>query len=182
MEGHSILCIYSIHSILCVMASEAFYKLATIPWDICSMSEWMLGNIAPVYSYPFNGRHSRKTKNVLQYLWIILRPVGVQCWVLSTFFASLLIVTYITYVWQQELSDEQGQITKRKSCFPPTWASSTQTHAPNHQITGMLQGREREREICQVLCKSLLVIFTKVLRYFKRNLCYRRKQCEYMEI
>lgn len=128
------------------MASEAFYKLATIPWDICSMSEWMLGNIVPVHSYPFNGRHSRKTKNVLQYLWIILRPVGVWCWVLSTFFASLLIVTYITYVWQQELSDEQGQITKRKSCFPPTRASSTQTHAPNHQITGMLRGRERERK------------------------------------
>lgn len=29
---------------------------------------------------------------------------------------------------------------------PLTWASSTQTYAPNHQITGTLQGREKERE------------------------------------
>lgn len=165
------------------MASEAFYKLATIPWDICSMSERMLGNIVPMHSYPFNGRHSRKTKNVLQYLWIVLRPVGVWCWVLSTFFASLLILTYITYVWQQESSDEQGQITERKSCFPPTWASSTQTHAPNHQITGMLRGRERERERFAKFCANhywwYLPRFSDICQ---RDLCCRRKQCEYMEI
>lgn len=152
---------------------RGFYKLTTVAWVICSMSERMLGNTVPMHSCLLNGRRSKKTKQGLQYLWTVFRHVGMWCWVLSTSFASLLILTYNTYVWQQKLSDERDQIIERKSCFPPTWASSTQTctKPSNHRNEESKRKRERkrergrEREICQVLCKSLLVIFTKVLRY-----------------
>lgn len=155
------------HSILCKWHGlSGFYKLTTVPWDICSTSERMLGNIMPMHSCLLNGRRSRKTKHGLQYLWRVFRHVGMWCWVLSTLFASLLILTYI--MCDNKNHQMSGVKSLRENLVSPlTWASSTQTYAPNHQITGTLQGREkeREREICQALRKSLLVIFTKVLRY-----------------
>lgn len=112
-----ILCNYQIYLFIYFKCHgfRGFFKLTTVPWDICSTSEQMLGIKVPMHSCLLNGRNSRKTKNGLQYLWTVFRHVGMWYWVLPTLFASQ---PFLTYVWQHESSDERGQITEKKILFP----------------------------------------------------------------
>lgn len=136
---------------------------------------------SPGHSCLINDRRSRKTKHVVQYLWPVFRHVRMWRWVLSTVLASLLILTYITYVWQQELSDERCQISMRKSCFPRTWAvSCTQRNAatPSNHRKASRGGRERDSTFAKWCANHDWWYLPRLSDICHLDSCCWRKQCE----
>lgn len=72
------------------------------------------------------------------------------CWVLSFVLASLHILTYITYVWQQVSSVECCLLSRGKSCFPQTLAAPyTRYNVPNNWFIG-IQVRSESCNSCQL--------------------------------
>lgn len=104
------------------------------------------------------------------------------CWVLSFVLASLHILTYITYVWQQASSVECCLLSRGKSCFPQTLAAPyTRYNVPNNWFIG-IQVHSESCNSCQLTQSTnkhiflppffkwypamqiVLVVFAKVLR------------------